>query len=190
MRETEAKLVIRNATLADVPAIVALSRRVYAKEISYTEAQVRGQINNFPEGAFVAEYEGAVAGYCSTMVVPEDLAMRPHSWAEITGGGFVATGPDDEAVHKIREWVRYRVGFYGSTPAYYPVLAAHGLEDLGLKLENVTLSDLGGCKTVIIDKDNAPNWQPARLEDLSDAAIDAYFAPLADELDLEGLDRS
>lgn len=100
MRETEAKLVIRNATLADVPAIVALSRRVYAKEISYTEAQVRGQINNFPEGAFVAEYEGAVAGYCSTMVVPEALAMRPHSWAEITGGGFGSRhDPDGEILY-------------------------------------------------------------------------------------------
>jgi hypothetical protein len=32
------------------------------------------------------------------------------------------------------EWVRQRVAFYGSTPAYYPVLAMHGLEDLGHKL--------------------------------------------------------
>lgn len=57
---------------------------------------------------------------------------------EITGGGFVATGPDDESVHKLREWVRYRVGFYGSTPAYYPVLEAHDLKDLGLKLNRMT----------------------------------------------------
>ena len=27
-----------------------------------------------------------------------------------------------------------RVGFYGSTPSYWPVFETHGLEDLGLKL--------------------------------------------------------
>ena len=32
------------------------------------------------------------------------------------------------------EWVRYRVAFYGSTPAYWPVLEIHGLHDLGRKL--------------------------------------------------------
>lgn len=63
---------------------------------------------------------------------------RTRETFEITGGGFLATGATDEAVHKAREWVRGRVGFYGSTPAYYPVLAVHGLEDLGLKLTRLT----------------------------------------------------
>jgi len=47
-----------------------------------------------------------------------------------------------------------------------------------------------GVRAVIIDKDNAPGWRPDRLEDVSDADIDAYFATLGpDELDLGGLDR-
>ncbi len=45
-----------------------------------------------------------------------------------------------------------------------------------------------GVRAVIIDKDNAPRWQPATIEELSEAEIDAYFAPLADELDLDGLE--
>jgi probable F420-dependent oxidoreductase len=53
---------------------------------------------------------------------------------EISGGGFLATGRDDAAVARMFEWVRQRVAFSGSTPAYYPVLATHGLEDLGHKL--------------------------------------------------------
>ena len=36
------------------------------------------------------------------------------------------------------EWVRYRVAFYASTPAYWPVLARHGLEDLGASLNRMT----------------------------------------------------
>jgi enoyl-CoA hydratase len=37
-----------------------------------------------------------------------------------------------------------------------------------------------GVRATIIDKDQAPKWQPARLEDVSDENIDAYFAPLGD----------
>lgn len=39
-----------------------------------------------------------------------------------------------------------------------------------------------GVRAIIIEKDNAPKWSPARLEDVSAAAIDAYFAPLPREL--------
>lgn len=39
-----------------------------------------------------------------------------------------------------------------------------------------------GVRAIIIDKDNAPKWSPAKLEDVSKAAIDAYFAPLPREL--------
>lgn len=42
-----------------------------------------------------------------------------------------------------------------------------------------------GIRAAVIDKDRTPRWQPARLEEVSDATIEAYFAPLdGDELDL------
>ncbi len=47
-----------------------------------------------------------------------------------------------------------------------------------------------GVRAVIIDKDNAPKWRPGRLEAVAPADIDAYFAPLPVELDLDGLDES
>ena len=37
-----------------------------------------------------------------------------------------------------------------------------------------------GIRAALIDKGSVPNWQPARLEDVDAAAIDAYFAPLPD----------
>ena len=57
---------------------------------------------------------------------------------EISGGGFLVTGKDDEAVDKMFEWVRMRVGFYGSTPSYWPVFEAHGWQDLGQKLNDMS----------------------------------------------------
>ena len=53
---------------------------------------------------------------------------------EITGGGFVATGKDEEATAKAFETVRGRVAFYGSTPGYWGVLELHGYGDLGREL--------------------------------------------------------
>ena len=71
-----------------------------------------------------------------------DNSNRSRRRFEISGGGFVATGVDDEAVAKMFEWIRMRVGFYGSTPAYWPVFEAHGLEDLGHKLNDMSKKGL------------------------------------------------
>ena len=62
---------------------------------------------------------------------------RDRSAFELWGGGFIATGPDDEAVAKQLEWCRYRIGFYGSTRSYHGVLGVHGWDDLGMKLHRM-----------------------------------------------------
>lgn len=77
--------------------------------------------------------------YLDEVVVPRlkkgvEESGRDWKGFEISGGGFVATGKDDESVQKMFEWIRMRVGFYGSTPSYWPVFESHGLEDLGLQL--------------------------------------------------------
>jgi enoyl-CoA hydratase len=35
-----------------------------------------------------------------------------------------------------------------------------------------------GVRSVIVDKDNTPNWSPSTLDGVSDAAVEALFAPL------------
>jgi enoyl-CoA hydratase len=42
-----------------------------------------------------------------------------------------------------------------------------------------------GVRAALIDRDRAPKWQPTRLEEVSEAAVEAYFAPLVpQELEL------
>lgn len=41
-----------------------------------------------------------------------------------------------------------------------------------------------GVRATIVDKDNAPRWQPASLEAVTEATVEAVFAPLAPEQEL------
>ena len=48
------RLEVRHARAKDIPGIAALVRRVYNDMPAYTHGEIRGQINNFREGCFVA----------------------------------------------------------------------------------------------------------------------------------------
>lgn len=127
------KLVIRVAKKMDVGAILALSKQVYADLPPYTKAHLTGHINAFPDGQFVAEYEGELIGYCASIRVDEKLALQPHTWNEISGGGYGAThDPDGDYLYGIEifvdpEFRGIRVGerFYHKRKAL--------CSDLGLK---------------------------------------------------------
>lgn len=81
---------VRNATLEDIPGIVALSGKVYPVMGAYSESEIQGQIINFPEGQVVVEYEGEVVGYAASFIIDEEAALKPHTWNEITGNGYAS----------------------------------------------------------------------------------------------------
>ena len=60
---------------------------------------------------------------------------------EIVGPSFVVTGNDDEQIERAAIATRKQIAFYGSTPAYRPVLDMHGWG--GLQDELNTLSKQG-----------------------------------------------
>ncbi len=72
--------------------------------------------------------------------IQEGLARsgRSRESFQVWGGGFVATGKDDEAVAEMMDWVRYRIGFYGSTRTYAGVLSLHGWDELAAKLHRMS----------------------------------------------------
>jgi predicted amidohydrolase/GNAT superfamily N-acetyltransferase len=94
MTKSSRKLLIRSATLADIPGLIHLCRKAYPAFQPYTADQLRGHINHFSQGAILAEYEGTVVGYCASIRIDDD-ALKPHTWREITGNGYGSTHEDD-----------------------------------------------------------------------------------------------
>src|SRR6185503_7231189 len=52
--------------------------------------------------------------------------------------GFVVTGTNEEEMEKAAVGVRQQIAFYGSTPAYRPVLELHGWGDLQDELNRLS----------------------------------------------------
>ncbi|MCR9267127.1 MAG: GNAT family N-acetyltransferase, partial [Alphaproteobacteria bacterium] len=81
---------VRQAELADIPGIVALSGKVYLEMGAYSESMIQGQIINFPDGQVVVEYEDEIVGYAASFLIDEADALSPHTWSEITGNGYAS----------------------------------------------------------------------------------------------------
>ena len=57
---------------------------------------------------------------------------------EIVGPGFVVTGNDDGELERAAAGTRQQIAFYGSTPAYRPVLERHGWGELQDRLNGLS----------------------------------------------------
>lgn len=84
------KILVRKTTYQDADAINRIVMACYQGVLPYSHDALRAQINHFPEGQMVIEYEGKVIGFCATMIISGRDAMRPHTWKEITGSGFAS----------------------------------------------------------------------------------------------------
>jgi probable F420-dependent oxidoreductase len=123
--------------------------------------------------------------YLENVAVPRltaamDKAARSRESFEISGGGFVATGATDEAVAKAFEWVRIRVGFYGSTRAYWPVFEEHGLEDLGEKPNHMSKTGQWDAMAGEVSDEVVHLFAAVGRHDELKAAVEARFGGLVD----------
>lgn len=105
---------------------------------------------------------------------------RKREHFQISGGGFVATGADDETVARQFEFIRKRVGFYGSTRAYWPVFEQHGLEDLGKKLNAMARDGQWEAMTAEVPDEVVRLFCAVGRHDQIVAAIEERFGGLCD----------
>ena len=82
------------------------------------------------------------ASYFAASILPSlerglTRGNRQRGEIEITAPGFIVTGRDEEEMARSAAAVRRQVAFYGSTPAYRPVLDHHGWGDLQTELHEL-----------------------------------------------------
>lgn len=68
-----------------------------------------------------------------------EKAGRDGDSLKITGGGFIITGPNKSSITAMNAEVRRRIAFYASTRTYFPVLEAHGFQEIGQQLHEMSL---------------------------------------------------
>ncbi|MDE2976712.1 MAG: TIGR03617 family F420-dependent LLM class oxidoreductase [Acidobacteriota bacterium] len=65
-------------------------------------------------------------------------AGRDRSDFEIAYPGFIVSGQDEKTFEATKQAVKKQISFYGSTPAYRPVLESEGWGDLQLELNRMS----------------------------------------------------
>lgn len=132
----------------------------------------------------------ATRKYLEEVVHPQLAAERAAAGKafdnfEITGGGFIATGPDEATVKAAAEKVRYRVAFYGSTPAYRGVFDMHGLTDLGLKLTEMSKQGKWGEMAAQVSDDVLDLFVARSTYEGLPEAIEKRFGGIVDSVTID-----
>ncbi|QFU75793.1 TIGR03617 family F420-dependent LLM class oxidoreductase [Halioglobus maricola] len=123
--------------------------------------------------------------YIENVILPQletGLARgeRHREDLQISGGGFLVTGANDEEVATSLEFYRSRVAFYGSTRAYWPVLEQHDLLDLGEKLNHLAREGKWQEMPALISDDILQLFGAIGRHDEIVAEIQTQFGGLAD----------
>ena len=118
--------------------------------------------------------------------VAEGMRMsgREREHFDVRGGGFVCTGPDDEAVAAEMEAARARIAFYGSTRTYLPILSLHGLEELGGRLHTLSIRGRWAEMPPLVSDDVVRTFAACGTYHELVAAIEARYGGAADSIDL------
>lgn len=95
------------------------------------------------DGIFV--HSCTTESYLRDITLPaleESIAKAGRKKGDVTVAGlpFLVTGSSEEEFAASKEAIRKRVAWYGSTPAYHPVLELHGWSDLGAELHKLSRS--------------------------------------------------
>lgn len=80
------------------------------------------------------------------------------------------------------DWVRYRVGFYGSTRTYWPVFEQHDLVDLGAKLHRLSVDGKWDQLAAQVSDDVVRLFAAVGRHDEIVKAIEARFGGAVDAL--------
>ena len=83
-------IIVRKTKFSDATVINEIVQKCYPGVAPYSLDSLKAQINHFAEGQVVVEFDGVVVGFCITFITSEKEGLEPHTWKDITGGGFAS----------------------------------------------------------------------------------------------------
>ena len=116
-------------------------------------------------------------------------AGRDASAVNLTGSGFIITGPNRAVIEERKYAVRRQIAFYSSTRTYSTVLETHGFEDVGVRLHEMSLKGQWDEMTGLITDDIFDKFVVAEQYDQVAAAVKERYGGLLDEV-VFGMDVS
>lgn len=96
------ELVVRSITTNDIETIRELARRAFPTMKPWSPEQLESQIEIFPEGQRLIEYDGRVVASCSSLIVDFAIHSDWHNWKAISDSGYIRThDPDGDTLYGI-----------------------------------------------------------------------------------------
>ena len=80
---------VRRATLDDVPEIIRIENETWPSGEAATEEMFRSRIQTFPEGVYLAEYQGRLVGVVAFERLDYDIDNPVSTWSEATDNGMI-----------------------------------------------------------------------------------------------------
>jgi probable F420-dependent oxidoreductase len=109
---------------------------------------------------------------------------RDRSTFQISFPGMVVTGVDEEAIAASAAATRKQLAFYGSTPAYRPVLDLHGWGDLQRELNTLSKRGAWDEMTDLVDDEILGTFAVVGELDTIATQVRARFGGLIDRFNL------
>ena len=86
----EKRMIIRNTKQEDIDEIIKMQNSCFPGMEPWKRDQLESHLEIFPEGQFVAEYDGKVVGSCSSLIINFDEYDDRHSWDDVTDEGYIS----------------------------------------------------------------------------------------------------
>src|SRR3954449_6273109 len=118
-------------------------------------------------------------------------AGRDRATFEVSYPGFIVTGTNEKEMADAATATRRQIAFYGSTPAYRPVLELHGWGDMQLELNSLSKQgewvkmgeliddDILNTFAVVAEPEDIPRRMLDRFGDVVDRI--SFYAPYASD---------
>jgi len=111
-------------------------------------------------------------------------AARTRADIELTCPGFIAVADTDEKLAKARAAMRRQVAFYGSTPAYLPVLEVHGWGDLQSELYDCSKRGAWDDMARLVDDEILDTFTIVTTPELLAGEVGRRYGGLADRINV------